>query len=274
MLAPRWRNFSEDEVFGPLLNAYRSELGLPAVERICSHWIHSPQSGIALFPEWFWPRQSYWPDQITTTDFVSFDEPLTSADSPQLEEFLNTGTPPVVFTSGTTRLQTAEFFRESLAVCEVIGARALLLTRFPANIPHHLPPWALHVDYVPLRGILSRVSALVHPGGIGTCAQAIRAGVPQLVVPMVNDQFDNAQRIEALHLGVSVPMKNYSVEVIIDKLAYLFSSETIQQACRNFASRFAADNVEVTHKVCEIVERLGSVGEGGHTSDGSEHWAA
>ena len=35
---PRWRTFSEDEVFGPLLNAYRRELGLEPVDHIASQW--------------------------------------------------------------------------------------------------------------------------------------------------------------------------------------------------------------------------------------------
>ncbi len=256
-LAPRWRDFSEDDIFGPLLNAYRSELGLHPVDRICSHWVHSPQQGLALFPEWLWPRQPYWPEQITTTGFVSFDEPLTPIDLPRLESFLNAGSPPVVFTPGTGMSQAAEFFRQSLAACEAIGARALLLARHRAQLPESLPSWALHVDYVPLYSILRRASVLVYHGGIGTLAQATRAGIPQLVTPIAIDQFDNAQRIETLGLGVSVPMKDYNARTVAEKLTQLLSSDTIRKTCGIFASRFAADDVGVPDKVCELVERLG-----------------
>jgi rhamnosyltransferase subunit B len=256
-LAPRWRNFSEDEVFGPLLNAYRRELDLRPVDRICSHWVHSPQQGLALFPDSFCARQPYWPERITTTGFVPFDEPLTATEAPQLAAFLDSGTPPVVFTPGTGMSQAGHFFRQSLAACEAIGARALLLTPYPAQVPASLPPWALHVDYVPLRSILQRVSALVYHGGIGTCAQAMRAGVPQLLAPMVVDQFDNAQRIEALGLGVSVPMSDYHQRVVTEKLGHLLNVDAVRQACSGFAARLAADDSNASDKVCKLIERLG-----------------
>ncbi len=255
-LAPQWRNFSEDEVFGPLLNAYRSELELPPIRDICSRWVHSPQQGLALFPEWFCARQPYWPAQIEITNFVLFDEPLTHINVPQTEAFLGAGTPPVVFTAGSFMSRAREFFRQSLASCEAIGARALLLTRHPTQLPDRLPRWALHLDYAPLHSILRHASALVHHGGIGTCAQAIRAGVPQLVTPIVVDQFDNAQRIEALGLGESVPMKDYSAVAATERLARLLNDGTVRQACDVFASRFAAENSNVHDQVCELIKRL------------------
>ena len=59
-------------------------------------------------------------------------------------------------------------------------------------------------DYVPLRRLLPHAAALVHHGGIGTTAEALRAGTPQLVVPLAHDQFDNAARVAALGVGASL----------------------------------------------------------------------
>jgi rhamnosyltransferase subunit B len=87
--APRWRDFSEDEVFGPLLNAYRAELGLPPVDHIASHWLHSPRQGLALFPEWFCARRSCWPAQVTTTGFVTFDDPIAPVSDQHVAAFLD-----------------------------------------------------------------------------------------------------------------------------------------------------------------------------------------
>jgi UDP:flavonoid glycosyltransferase YjiC (YdhE family) len=46
---------------------------------------------------------------------------------------------------------------------------------------------------------------LAHHGGIGTTAEALRAGTPQLIVPLAHDQFDNAARVTALGAGASLP---------------------------------------------------------------------
>src|SRR5262249_14593741 len=42
-----------DRAVLPSLNAWRRDLGLPAVSRILREWVHSPRRVIALFPEWF-----------------------------------------------------------------------------------------------------------------------------------------------------------------------------------------------------------------------------
>jgi rhamnosyltransferase subunit B len=250
----RWRSFSEDEVFGPLLNAYRQELDLPPVTQICSHWVHSPQQGLALFPPWFCARRPEWPTQVTTTGFVTHDDALSPAPLPELEGFIDGGAPPIVFTPGTGMPHAAHFFRESLAACSAIGARALLLTPYAAHTPPNLPPWARHVDYIPLHNILGRAAALVYHGGIGTCAQAIRAGVPQLVAPMVVDQYDNAQHIEALGLGASVPMKHYERKLIAAKLTALLSDADVRTSCNQLTSRLLGDSV--LDRTCDIIEGL------------------
>jgi rhamnosyltransferase subunit B len=251
----RWRSFSEDEVFGPLLNAYRAELQLPPVDHIASHWLHAPQQGLALFPEWFCARRPCWPSQVTTTGFVTFDEPLGPMSFDGLDAFLDRAEPPIVFTPGTGMPQATEFFRESLAVCASLGKRAILLTPHRTQLPTELPSWALHVDYVPFARLLGRAAALVYHGGIGTCAQAIRAGIPQLVTPIKGDQFDNAQHVEALGLGLSVPMREYRERTVSQKLTQLLGDVAVTSACKVTAGRVVPE--DALKRVCELVERLG-----------------
>ena len=72
-----------------------------------------------------------------------------------------------------------------------------LLTRYPEQLPPALPASVRHERYVPFSAILPRCAAIVHHGGIGTCAQALAAGIPQLVSPFGFDQPDNAVRSPA-----------------------------------------------------------------------------
>jgi UDP:flavonoid glycosyltransferase YjiC (YdhE family) len=253
--ASRLRGICGDDVFGPAINAYRRELGLRPVKQICESWLHSPEHGLGLFPDWFCNRRPCWPAQVTTTGFVTYDEDLTSAPAEKLEAFLAAGDRPIVFTSGTGMPRANDFFRVSLAACASLGARAIFLTLHQAQLPPHLPPWAFHANYIPMRDVLARTSALVHIGGIGTCAQAIRAGVPQLLVPTAVDQFDNALQIEALGLGAQVPMKEYEEKIVTAKLTELLSAESVRRACSLYASRFAVENP--LEKTCDFIESLG-----------------
>jgi UDP:flavonoid glycosyltransferase YjiC (YdhE family) len=71
------------------------------------------------------------------------------------------------------------------------------------STPSFGPPTAnLHVAaYAPHSLLFARDAAVVHQVGIGTLAQGLRAGRPQLLVPYFADQQDNAAR--AVRLGVA-----------------------------------------------------------------------
>ena len=58
--------------------------------------------------------------------------------------------------------------------------------------------------------LFPRAAAVIHHGGIGTTAQALRAGAPQLVCPVLGDQFDNADRLRRLGVATVVPLKRYT----------------------------------------------------------------
>jgi UDP:flavonoid glycosyltransferase YjiC (YdhE family) len=59
----------------------------------------------------------------------------------------------------------------------------------------------MKVSYAPHSALFPHAAANVHQGGIGTTAQALRAGKPMLVVPFGHDQFDNG--IRARRAGVA-----------------------------------------------------------------------
>jgi UDP:flavonoid glycosyltransferase YjiC (YdhE family) len=61
-----------------------------------------------------------------------------------------------------------------------------------------LPPTMLAVDSIPHDWLFPQVRAVVHHGGAGVTAQALRAGVPAIVVPFLGDQHFWADRLAEL----------------------------------------------------------------------------
>ena len=192
--------FVIDRWIGPRLNALRAELGLAPVQRIWSRWMHSPDLVVGAWPDWFAPTQVDWPPHVITPGFPLFAEG-GAALPPALTAFLDAGAPPIGITPGSAMAHGERFFARALAACETLGRRAVLITPYRAQLPPLLPAWAQVVDYAPFTALLPRLSALIHHGGIGTSAQALSAGIAQLVVPFAHDQFDNATRLS--RLGVS-----------------------------------------------------------------------
>lgn len=132
-----------------------------------------------------------------------------------------------------------------------LGRRAIFLTHHRAQVPEPLPDSVLWVAYAPLQGLLPHCAALIHHGGIGTTAEALRAGVPQLVVPFAHDQFDNGERVKALGVGSTLPAARLRVGNLRRRLEGLLASDDVQAQCRAAAARLAENRG--AGAVCEII---------------------
>ncbi len=225
---------------GPL-NEFRSRLGLAPVRRVFDRWVHSPDGVIAMFPEWYAAHQPDWPPGTRLTGFPLWDEPEVPL-TPDLEEFLAGGSPPIVFTPGSANVYGSEFFREAADACKQLGRRALFCTKFPEQLPAELPATVKHVAFAPFSTLLPRTAALCHHGGIGTTSQAIAAGVPQLIMPLSHDQPDNAARVRRLQLGDYLWPKQFRSAQVAAQLGRLISSEQVAAQCRRWQQAVQAHN--------------------------------
>jgi rhamnosyltransferase subunit B len=119
-------------------------------------------------------------------------------------------------------------------------------------VPTGLPPSVFHCGYAPFGLLLPRASALVHHGGIGTTAQGLRAGLPQVLTPLGFDQFDNAMRLESLSVGTSVPHQDTQFDSMTPRLRDLLGSARVADACRAAAANLQVNTALDT--VCDTLE--------------------
>ncbi len=245
--------FFIDRLLAQETNDFRAEVGLPPVRRFFNSWIHSPQLIIGFFPDWFAPPAPDWPPNVTLAGFPLWDGADVRTSPPELEAFLAAGEPPLVFTAGSAMLQAKKFFQVSAEVCDALGRRAILLTQFPEQLPPRLPDQIRHFDYVPFSSLLPRSAALIHHGGIGTTAQAIAAGIPQLVIPTSHDQPDNAVRIGRLGLGDFLLPAAYIPSRVREKLGHLMSAE-VSNNCHSRAAEL--DGTQSLRTACSLLEQL------------------
>ena len=229
-----------DPVALPGINAARQALGVAPATSLLGAMKDAPDLSVALFPAWFGAPQPDWPHPFCMGDFALYDPQGELALPPQLAAFLQAGTAPLVFTHGTGNQQADAYFARALVAAQVLGRRVILLTPHRAQVPAALPSTALWLDYIPLRSLLPHVAALVHHGGIGTTAEALRAGVPQLIVALAYDQFDNGERVRRLQAGLALRAARLSTRRLVAALATLLASSTIQQACLQIKGRFAS----------------------------------
>ena len=79
-----------------------------------------------------------------------------------------------------------------------LGRPAVLLTGTDEYAPRGLPANVRAFPYAPYTMLFARAAAIVHHGGAGTTAAALRSGRPTVIVPFANDEFDNARRAKLL----------------------------------------------------------------------------
>ena len=227
-----------DPLLKPRLNRFRRELRLPAVSRIFHHWLHSPDLVLGLFPKWFAAPQPDWPPSTVLTDFPLYDDAGDSDLPTTIQSFIATHPQPLVFTPGSANKHARSFFVEAAKACQEMHRSAIFLTHYPEQLPQPLPPHIIHVSYVPLSQLLPHCAALIHHGGIGTCSQALRAGVPQLIQPYAFDQFDNGARIEKLSVGRTISQQSFRALKISTCLQDLLTSPEVTTACHTIKDTF------------------------------------
>ena len=212
--------------------ALRRELGLPpSADNPIMAGQHSPLLVLALFSPLFAPKQRDWPSQTIVTGFPFFDHATDQELSPELAQFLADGPPPLLFTLGSAAVMDAgSFYEESVIAAKRLGQRAVLITGHdPRNHPRQLPPGVLAIPYAPYEEVFRSAAVIVHQGGIGTMAQALRAGRPMLVVPWAHDQPDNARRAVRLGVARSIARHRYTAARAAEQIGSLLTTPAVQQ---------------------------------------------
>src|SRR5271155_5465008 len=147
------------------------------------------------------------------------------------------------------------FWETSVAVAEKLKQRAILLVGSePGNCPSNLPDGVMAVDYVPHAALFPRASVIVHQGGVGTTAQAMKSGRPMLVMPFSHDQPDNANCVVRLCISRTIPARRYNVAraaaEIGNLLADLSYSKRASQVGREVQRENGVENI------CNALESL------------------
>lgn len=195
-----------DAVFRPL-HALRAELELaPSTRDPLFDGQFAEAGAIALYSGLLGAAQPDYPHPTSIVGFAPFDseDGLAARLDPQLDAFLASGTPPLVFTLGSLIANSpGNFYRQSLGAARRLGRRAVLLVgeRAVGDLTNLVSPEVFVSAYAPHSLLFPRAAAIAHHGGIGTLAQALRSGRPQLIVPYFADQLDNAAR--TARLGVA-----------------------------------------------------------------------
>jgi len=234
----------------------RAELGMPRGGHPLFEGQHSQACVLALFSRVLGEPQPDYPPQTVVTGFPFYDGGTGRQTDPELLRFLDAGDPPMVFTLGSSAVWIAgDFYAVSIEAALALGRRALLLVGENAKALRAQLPESIGVfDYAPHHTVMPRASVIVHQGGVGTTAQALRAGRPALVVPFGQDQPDNARRVVRLGTARTISRGRYRADRLVSELSQLLSNP-------RYAERAAAVGEQVraergVERAADAIEKI------------------
>jgi rhamnosyltransferase subunit B len=223
---------------------FRAELGLPRGGHPMQEGQFSPFLHLALYDAVLGVPQPDWPPNTVQAGFMFTSNPTPISSS--LRQFLEAPgqSKPIVVSLGSSLWAKRRFYEETLNALKALGRRAIILTGGLYHSDSHPDTFYL-TDYAPHDQLFPHASLIVHHGGMGTSAQALRAGVPQLVVPHAHDQPDNAARIERLGVSRTLYPGQYRAARVEQELKTLLSDQSFAQNAQCVASKLLPNGAEI-----------------------------
>jgi UDP:flavonoid glycosyltransferase YjiC (YdhE family) len=213
---------------------------------------------VACSPHFTHPVPRHCPQGHLTGFWFGEASADSSPPSPELADFVTARPRPLILALGSLPVRDAARVVTVHAQAAAHLNRRLLIQKGWSDLgPESLQDPAL-CDRTYFSGpaahswLFSKAAAVIHHGGIGTTAQAMRCGCPMVIEPYGHDQFFNAQRVVSLGLGVAMHPHKLTAE----GLARVLAEKILQPATRNRASEMRAklaqeDGVSVA---CDLIE--------------------
>jgi rhamnosyltransferase subunit B len=204
------------------------------------------------------------PKPTSIVGFAAHDRARAAPCLPEaLERFLGAGSAPLVFTLGSLVVRDPrDFYAQSLAAARRLGMRSVLLGASNGTVESSGDTIAC--GYVSYSKVFPRAAAVIHQSGIGTLGAALRAGRPQLAVPAILDQPDNARRLERLGVAKVIPRRRYTATNASAALEALLSEPGYFRRAQELMAVIAQeDGAETASRI--IDELVGSSPSGAAT---------
>ncbi len=274
----------------PLLNtARRRVLDLPPQSPLgLEKWLRETQQtgrelygySAVLAP----PPHDWNPDRHVVTGFWQSPLPQDFEQIPDaLQAFLDAGEPPVYIGFGSILAgrDPDAVTRVFVGALEDAGMRGVLYRGWGDVGNIALPPTVFATDSVPHASLFPRCRAVVHHGGAGTMAAALRAGVPAIVVSAFGDQHFWARRLHEMGASPApLPRSWLTRRALADAIRKAVSDADLRRHTQELGAvlqtengvQNAIDRLEMWTEAPLPPNNGGFLNEPTNTNDGCGHW--
>ncbi|MBW4611875.1 MAG: glycosyltransferase [Desmonostoc vinosum HA7617-LM4] len=230
------------------INQWREQiLGLPPVPLLLDFFSRMNRQQLPFlygYSPAFLPKPADWPDWVDVTGYWFLDSPQSWQPPTELAEFLAAGSPPVYIGFGNKGgWKSANLTKLVLEALSISQQRGILLIGEDLDGTVDLPDEVFPIEWVPFDWLLPRTMAVVHHGGIGTIAAALRAGVPSIVVPYNYENYFWAHHLAESGLGPPLITRNHlCAESLAAAIKIAINNKTMRNRVVEMSKKIQAEN--------------------------------
>jgi sterol 3beta-glucosyltransferase len=210
------------------------------------------------------PRPRDWPDYAHMQGYWFLPPSPGWQPSEDLEDFLHQEPPPIYIGFGSMVYRNPEMMEKMVVeALRKSGQRGVLASGWGGLQPEAKATKNIYfLEEAPHEWLFPQVKAVVHHGGAGTTAAILRAGVPALTIPYMQDQPYWARRLQQLGISPNpIPYKKLNVANLTERLMQISHDMTYQTRAKEINLQIRAEQgVECAVSIVEASFR--KLGEG------------
>ncbi|KAJ5650555.1 uncharacterized protein N7484_004278 [Penicillium longicatenatum] len=171
------------------------------------------------------PKPQDWPAYVDVCGFF-FRDPPEYDPSPELQEFLLLGTPPIYVGFGSIVVDEPErLINTVLEAVKASGARAVISKGW-SNMNGAEDENIFYIGDCPHEWLFQHVAAVVHHGGAGTTACGLVNGKPTAIVPFFGDQPFWGEMVANAGAGPRpIPHKALTIQNLTEAIKFCLTPE-------------------------------------------------
>jgi vancomycin aglycone glucosyltransferase len=231
------------------VNKARARYGLPPIKDIWEHWL-GENVILACDKEINAARENS-AFAFTQTGFMLLSS--KTGLPPHVEDFLNSGKPPVFIGFGSNPITNIEKYAAIFEQVQQSTRQRLIISKGWAEFSENNTSDILYVDELPFDLLFPKLAAAIFHGGTGTMAAIARAGIPQAAFPFMGDQFTNRDQIVKLGLGPKTcDFKKMTRETLASAITACITDDIYKKNAKDLSMRLQQVNgIEMTVNLIE-----------------------
>ena len=164
------------------------------------------------------------------------------------------GDGPLVYLSlGSLGSADVDLMQRLVDLLAAGGFRAIV-SKGPQHDQIELHDGQAGAELVPQPALLPLVDAVITHGGNNTVTECLHFGKPMVLLPLFWDQYDNAQRMDELGLGVRLPTYEFEPDALLDAIARLTADGGLSARLAAMSRRLQANPGTV--RAADLIERV------------------